>query len=94
MVLKNVLFEFPYIFPDHFIMCLKRSGFPDYWKIFCVVSVFENVREKSVETTNHHVFFPLLIKSLRTLDRLGSVDLHEKYFVFLEFQYGNMSGAS
>ena len=41
--LKNFLFEFSYIFPYHFTMCLKRSVFTDHWK-----TCLENGSEMSV----------------------------------------------
>ena len=47
VVLKNCKSELSYILPEVFNMCLKESCFPDCWKVSWVVTVFENVGERS-----------------------------------------------
>ena len=47
VVLKNCEPELSYILAKLFNMCLKESCFPACWKVSPMVSVFNNVREKS-----------------------------------------------
>ena len=47
VVLKNCEPELLYILAELFNMCLKESGFPDFWKALFVVPVFKNVGERS-----------------------------------------------
>ena len=49
VVLKNCDPELSYILAELFNMCLKKSCFPDCWK----VPVFKNVGERST-TKNYH----------------------------------------
>ena len=46
MVLKNYEPELPYILAELFNTCLKKSCFPDFWKISLLVLVFKNVGER------------------------------------------------
>ena len=55
VVLKNGESELSYILPELFNMCLEESCFPDFWKVFSVVPVFENVGEKSTANNYHPV---------------------------------------
>ena len=61
VVLKNCEPELSYILAELFNMCLKKSCFPDYWKVSSVVPVFENVWERSIKV------FLWLVKSLKKL---------------------------
>ena len=47
VVLKNYEPELSYIPTEFFNMCLKESCFPDCWKVSSVISVFNNVGERS-----------------------------------------------
>ena len=47
VVLKNCEPELSYILAEFFNQCLKKSCFPDCWKVSLVVPVFKNVRERS-----------------------------------------------
>ena len=47
VVLKNCESELSHILAELFNMCLKKSCFPDCWKVSSVVSVFKNVGERS-----------------------------------------------
>ena len=61
MVLKNCEPELSYILAELFNKCLKKSCFPDYWKVSSVVPVFGNVGERSIKV------FLWLVKSLKNL---------------------------
>ena len=58
VVLKNCEPELLYILAELFNMCLKESGFPDFWKALFVVPVFKNVGERS--TAKNYDFVSLL----------------------------------
>ena len=47
VVLKNYEPELSYIPTEFFNTCLKESCFPDCWKVSSVISVFNNVGERS-----------------------------------------------
>ena len=47
VVLKNCEPELSYILAELFNMCLRESCFRDYWKVSSLVSVFQNVGERS-----------------------------------------------
>ena len=55
VVLKNCKPELSYILADLFDMCLKKSSFPDCWKVSLVVPVFKNVGERSTAKNYHPV---------------------------------------
>ena len=42
VVLKNWEPELSYILAELFNMCVKKSCFPDCWKVWLLVSVFKN----------------------------------------------------
>ena len=68
VVLKNRELERSYILAELFNKCLKKSCFPDRWKVSSVFPVFKNVRERSAaKTTTLLVFFLWLVKSLKIL---------------------------
>ena len=60
VVLKNCELELSYILTELFNMYLKKSCFPDCWKVSLVVPVFKNVGEMSSG-------FLWLVKSLKNL---------------------------
>ena len=45
VVLKNSEPELSYVLAELFHMCLRKSGFPDCWKVSSVASVFKNAGE-------------------------------------------------
>ena len=47
VVLKNCEPELSYLLAELFNMCLKKSCFPDCWRISSRVPVFKNVGERS-----------------------------------------------
>ena len=59
VVLKNCEPELSYILAEFLYMCLKKSCFPDCWKVSSVVPVFKNVKEGSTakNSTALLVFF-------------------------------------
>ena len=55
VVLKNCEPELSCILAELFNMCLKKSCFPDCWKISLVVTVCKNVGERSTAKNYHPV---------------------------------------
>ena len=55
VVLTNCDPELSYILAQLFNMCLKKSCFPDFWKILSVVPVFKNIEERSTAKNYHPV---------------------------------------
>ena len=53
VVLKSCEPELSYILATLFNKCLKKSCFPDCWKVSSVVLVFKNVGEKSTAKNYH-----------------------------------------
>ena len=47
VVLNKFELELSYVPAELFNMCLKKSYFPDFWKISSAVSLFKNVGERS-----------------------------------------------
>ena len=47
VILSNCEPELCYILAELFSKCLKKSCFPECWKVLSVVPVFKNVGEKS-----------------------------------------------
>ena len=62
VVLKNCEPEFSYILAELFNKCLKKSCFPDCWKVSLVVLVFKKALQ--LKTTSMLVFFLWLVKYL------------------------------
>ena len=46
VALRNCEPEFFYVLAEVFNKCLKKSCFPDFWKVSSVVPVFKNVVRK------------------------------------------------
>ena len=47
VVLKNCELQLSFILAELFNKCLKKSCFPDCWRVSSVVPVFKNVGERS-----------------------------------------------
>ena len=89
VVLKNCQPEFSYILAELFNRCLKKSCFPDCWKVKLVVPVFKNVGERST-AKNYHLVSALSVVS-KVFEKLVNnriVDHLEKCGLFSDFQYG------
>ena len=61
------IFKFD-ILAELFNMCLKKSSFPDCWKVSSVVSVFKNVGKRS--TANNYCPVSLLSVVSKVLEKL------------------------
>ena len=68
VVLKNCELELPYILADLFNIYLKKSCFPDCWKVSSVVPVFKNVGERS--TAKNYCPFSLLSVVSKVFEKL------------------------
>ena len=79
VVLKNCEPEASYMLAELFSKCLKKSFFPDCWKVSSEVPVFNNVGERST-AKNCHPFSLLLVvsKVFEKLVNNGIVDHLEK----------------
>ena len=96
VVLKNCEPELSYILAKLFNKCLiKKSCFPNCWKVSLVVPVFKNVVERSAAKNYHPV--SLLFVVSKVFEKLVSnriVDHLEKCGLFPDFQYGFRSSQS
>ena len=89
MVLKNCEPGLSYILDELFNKCLKKSCFPDCWKVSSVVPVFKNVGERS--TGKNYCPVSLLSVVSKVFGKLVNkriVDHLEKCGLFSHFQYG------
>ena len=93
VVLKNCEPELSYILVELFNKYLKKSCFPDYWKVSSVVPVFKNVGERSTFKNYHPVFFLWLVKPFQKLVYNRIVDHLEKCVLFPDFQYSFRSSS-
>ena len=86
LVLKNSEPKLSYILAELFNMCLKKSCFPDCWKVSSVVFVFTNVPERS-NAKNYHPVGLLLVVSIffQKLVNKRIVDHLEKCGLFSDF---------
>ena len=57
VVLKNCELELSYILAELFSNCLKKSCFPDCWKVSSLVPVFKNAGERSAAKSYCHVVY-------------------------------------
>ena len=95
MVLKNYEPELSYILAKLFNNCLKKSCFPDCWKVSSVVPVFKNVGERSTAKNYRPVsLLSVVSKVFEKLVNNRIVDHLEKCGLFSHFQYGFMSSRS
>ena len=95
MVLKNVEPQLSYIPAALVNKCLKKSYFPDCWKVLSVVPVFKNVWESS--TAKNYRPASLLSVVSKVFEKLVNnriVDHLEKCGLFSDFQYGFISSRS
>ena len=88
VVLKNCEPELSYILAELFNKCLKKSCFPDCWKVSSVVPVFKNVEERSPAKNYRPVSLLYVIsKVFEKLVNNRIVDLLKKCGLFYDFQY-------
>ena len=89
VVLKNCDSELSYVLAELFNKCLKKSCFPDCWKVSSVVPVFKNVGERSTAKNYCPVsFLSVVTKVFEKLVNNRIVDHLEKCGLFSDFQYG------
>ena len=89
VVLRNCEPELSYILAELFNKCVKKSCFPDCWKVLLVVPVFKNVGERSTAKNYHPVSrLSVVSKVFEKLINNKIVDHLEKYGLFSDFQYG------
>ena len=95
VILWNCEPELPYILAELFNKCLKKTCFPDCWKVSSVVPVFKNVVERSTAKNYCPVsLLSVVIKVFETLVNNRIVDYLEKCGLFSDFQYGFRSSRS
>ena len=95
VVLKNCEPELSYILAKLFNNCLKKSCFPDCWKVSLVVPVFKNVGERS--TAKNYQPVSLLSVVSKVCEKLVNnriVEHLEKCGLFSDFHYGFRSSRS
>ena len=95
VVLKNCKPKLSYILAELFNMCLKKSCFPDCWKVSLVVPVFKNVGERSTAKNYRPVsLLSVVSKVFEKLENNRIVDHLEKCGLFSDFPYGFRSSRS
>ena len=95
VVLKNCEPELSYILAKLFNKCLKKSCFPDCWKVSSVVPVFKNVGERATAKNYRPVsLLSVVSKVFEKLVNNRIVDYLEKCGLFSDFQYGFRSSRS
>ena len=95
VVLKNCDPELSDILAKLFNICLKKSYFPDCWKVSFVVPVFKNVGERS--TAKNYCPVSLLSVVSKVFEKLVNnriVDQLENCGLFSDSQYGFRSSQS
>ena len=82
VVLRNCEPELSYIPAELFNRCLKKSCFPDWWKVSSVAPVFKNVGERSTAENYHPISFLSVVDKVfeklvsnRIFDHLERSDL-------------------
>ena len=86
VVLKNCQPELSYILAELINKCLKKSCFPDCWKVSLVIPVFKNVGERSTAKNYCSVHLPSLVsKVFEKLVNNSIVDHLQKCGLFLIF---------
>ena len=89
VVLMNCEPELSYILAELFNKCLKKSCFPDCWKVSSAVPVFKNVGERSTAKTNRPVsLLSVVSKVFEKLVNNRIVDNLEKCGLLSDFQHG------
>ena len=95
VVLENCELELSYILAELFNKCLKKSCFPDCWKVSSVAPVFKNVGERSTVKNYYPVsLLSVVSKVFQKLVNNRIVDHLEKCGLFSDFQYGFRSSRS
>ena len=83
VVLRNCESEVSYVLAEPFNMCLKKSYFPDCWKVSLVIPLFKSVGERS--TAKNYCPFSLLSvvsKVFKNFVNNRIVGHEEKYNLF------------
>ena len=83
VVLRNCESELSYVLSEPFNMCLKKSYFPDCWKVSLVIPLFKSVGERS--TAKNYCPFSLLSvvsKVFKNFVNNRIVGHEEKYDLF------------
>ena len=83
VVLRNCESELSYVLAEPFNMCLKKSYFPDCWKVSLVIPLFKSVGERS--TAKNYCPFSLLSvvsKVFKNFVNNRIVGHEEKYDLF------------
>ena len=89
VVLKNCEPERSYILAKLFNMFLKKSCFPDYWKVSSVILVFKNLGERSTAKNYHPVSLLSVVSKVFQKLVTNRIDDHlENCGLFSDFQYG------
>ena len=86
VVLRNCESEVSYVLAEPFNMCLKKSYFPDCWKVSLVIPLFKSVGERS--TAKNYCPFSLLSvvsKVFKNFVNNRIVGHEEKYDLFFWF---------
>ena len=89
MILKNCEPELSYILAELFNKCVKKSCFPDCWKVSSVVPALKNVEEKSTAKNYCPVSHPSVVSKVfekRVNNRI--IGHLEKHGHFCDFKYG------
>ena len=83
VVLKNCELALSYILAELFKKCLKKSCFPDCWKVLSVWSLYLKMFGKGLQlkTTALLVFFLWLVKSLRKKETMRGKGRHVYCFI-------------
>ena len=76
VVLKNCEPELSYILAELFNKCLKKSCFPDCWKVSLVAAVFKNFGERC--TTKNYRPVSLLCVGNKVFEKLVNNRIVEK----------------
>ena len=89
VVLKNCEPERSYILAKLLNMFLKKSCFPDYWKVSSVILVFKNLGERSTAKNYHPVSLLSVVSKVFQKLVTNRIDDHlENCGLFSDFQYG------
>ena len=95
VVVKNCQPELCYIIAELFNKCLKKSCFPNCWKVSSVIPVFKNAGKRS--TAKNYRPASLLSVISKVFEKLVSnriADHLEKCGLFSDFEYGFTSSQS
>ena len=88
VVVNNCKPELSYILLELFNMCLKKSCFPDFSKVFYVVLAFKNVKERAMTKNCHSVSLPYVMsKIFETLAKNRRVNNFHKYLLCSDCHY-------